>query len=56
MAVYRSQSLTATDDLKINLQNLSNWKTSVQEHLRQVASSRTSTSTVTTATSDQSKE
>ena len=54
MAVYRSQSLTATDDLKINVENLSNWKTSVQAHLRQVASSRTSTST--TATSDQSKE
>ena len=55
MAVYRSQSQTATDDLKIKLNKLSNWKTSLQEHLRQVASLKTTTSTDTTATSEQSK-
>ena len=55
MAVYRSKAQTVTDDLKIEVNQLSNWKTSLQEHLRQVASLKTTTSTDTTATSEHSK-
>ena len=53
MAVYRSQSQAATDDLEINVDTLPNWRACLQQHHKNLASS--SSSSTTTATSDQSK-